>query len=515
MTAIAFMQCGVIGASKPKANTPLYRQSDQSIDARVADLVSRMTLEEKVWQLNQYVIGRELNINNVGYDNEHVPGEIGGVINVCDNVSERNKLQRQAMQTRLGIPVLFGYDVIHGFRTIYPIPLAIGCSWNPQLVEDAAHMAAKEARMSGTDWVFSPMLDITHDPHWGRVAEGLGEDPYLVSVLGAAEVRGYQGDSLSSPDRVAACLKHFAGYGMSEGGRDYTATLISDQAMWDTYLPPFEATVKAGAASVMSAFNDINGVPATANRHYLTDVLKHRFGMRGFVVSDWTAVHQLISQGYAADRADAARLAINAGMDMDMIDKCFKDNLPKLISEGKVSMQTVDEAVARILRVKFELGLFENPYTKDVPESARILKPEYKALAAMMAEESMVLLKNKDNLLPLHNKGKIAVIGPMAKERHELIGSWRAFGKDEDAETLYEGMEKEFGADRLLYARGCCFDSVDYAGFDEAVSVARRADVVGMMLGERGVAKTHREHPLLCQKFRRNLCVRSLRQVSR
>lgn len=487
LTTIAFalMFCMNVSAGKPRKKAPLpYQQSSLSVEERVSDLLSRMTLEEKIWQLNQFVIGINLNDNNVGYSEERVPGEVGSVINFNDNVRERNELQRQAMNTRLGIPVLFGYDVIHGFRTVYPIPLAIGCSWNPQLVEEVTHMAAKETRISGTEWVFSPMLDITHDPRWGRVAEGFGEDPHLVSVLGAAEVRGYQGESLDSNDRVAACLKHFVGYGMSEGGRDYTATQISDQLMWETILPPFEAAVKAGAPTAMSSFNDINGIPATTNRHYLKEVLKQRFGMTGFVVSDWTAVWQLISQGYAEDRKDAARLALNAGMDMDMIDKCFLDHLAELVTESKVSMQTIDEAVGRILRVKFELGLFEHPFTKDVPEKDRILKPEYKALATQMAEESMVLLKN-EGTLPLNRHQKIALIGPMVKDRHEIIGSWRCFGKDEDAETLFEGMVKEFGSECLLYARGCDFDGDDRSGLSEAVTIAKQADAVVLMLGEK------------------------------
>lgn len=479
------MSLSVLSAKSKKSVLP-YQRADLPVDDRVADLLSRMTVEEKVYQLNQFLIGSNININNISYGKEKdVSPLVGSVINFNDNAVERNQLQRRAMQTRLGIPVLFGYDVIHGFHTVYPIPLAQGCSWNPDLVEKLAHMAAKETRASGTEWVFSPMLDITHDPRWGRVAEGFGEDPYLVSTLGVAELRGYQGDTISAPDRVAACPKHFVGYGMSEGGRDYTATQIADQSMWDTYLPPYVAAIKAGAKTLMSSFNDINGVPATANHHYLTEVLREQLGMPGFVVSDWMAVFQLISQGYAADRKDCARLALNAGLDIDMLDRCFLDYLPELINEGKVSMQTVDTAVSRILKVKFELGLFENPYTKELPESQRVLKPEYKALAERMAEESMVLLKNDNNVLPLGSNKRIALIGPMVKDRHEIIGSWRCFGRDKDAETLYEGMEKVFGKEDLLYARGCDFDSIDHSGFAEAEKVARQADVVVMMMGEK------------------------------
>lgn len=487
MMATALLICNTAEAAKPKRRQQAlpYQQADLPVRERVADLLSRMTLEEKIFQLNQYVIGINLNDNNAGYHEKEVPGEIGSVLNFCDNARKRNELQRKAMKSRLAIPVLFGYDVIHGFRTVYPIPLGMGCSWNPQLVEEVTHMAAKETRMSGTEWVFSPMLDITHDPRWGRVAEGFGEDPHLVSVLGAAEVRGYQGDTLGCNDRVAACLKHFVGYGRSEGGRDYTATQIPEQMMWETFLPPFQAAVNAGATTAMSSFNDINGMPSTANYHYLTEVLKGKFGMRNFVVSDWNAVAQLIKQGYAADRKECARLALNAGVEMDMVDNCYMDHLADLVNEGKVSMKTIDDAVGRVLSLKFELGLFEHPFTVELPESERVLKPEYKALAAKMAEESMVLLKNDKNLLPLKNIRNVALIGPMVKDKHHLLGSWSCFGQDKDVQSLYEGMEKEFNGTQLLYAKGCDFEGNDRSGFEEAVSIARQADVVVMILGEK------------------------------
>lgn len=470
---------------KKQVATQLYRRADASINDRVSDLMSRMTLDEKIMQLNQYIIGLNTNGNNFGYTIEKVPGSIGSVINFSEDIRERNLLQRDAMATRLGIPVLFGYDVIHGYRTIYPIPLATACSWNPQLVEQASHVAASETRASGTEWVFAPMVDVTHDARWGRIAEGYGEDPYLASVMGSAAVNGFQGTDLSSNDRVAACLKHYVGYGCSEGGRDYTSTDISDQAMWDTYLPPFHAAVEAGAWTAMSSFNAINGVPSTANKHYLKDVLKQKFGLKGFVVSDWNAVRQLVAQGYAENQKEAAELAINAGLDMDMIDNIYKENLADLIREGRVSMDAVDDALRRILTVKFELGLFENPYTKEVPEKERILKPEYKAVAEKIAEESMVLLKNEGDVLPLAKSRRLALIGPMVKDRHEILGSWRCFGKDQDVQTLYEGMMDEFGKENIVYAKGCDFDGDDRSGFDEAIRVARSADVIVVMLGEK------------------------------
>ncbi|WP_300699730.1 glycoside hydrolase family 3 N-terminal domain-containing protein [Bacteroides sp.] len=465
----------------------LYKQSRASIDMRVADLLSRMTLEEKVLQLSQYIVGLNTNVNNTGEVDTGLPDGVGSYIYFSENAKLRNALQRKAVEnTRLGIPILFGFDVIHGFRTIYPIPLAQGCSWNPKLVSELSAIAARESRMSGTDWTFSPMIDVARDGRWGRVAEGYGEDPYTNAIMGVAAVRGYQGDTLSSKVNVAACLKHFAGYGRSEGGRDYTATDVSRQSLWETYLPPYEACIKAGAATVMSAFNDISGTPATANYYLLTEVLKKRWCYQGFVVSDWNAVEQLIPQGVAANRKEAARKAFLAGLDMDMKDDCFREHLATLVSEGKIDEKKIDESVARVLYLKFQLGLFEDPYTPVYEDSKRILRDEYKEVAARMAQESMVLLKNDNNLLPLKKGMTLALIGPMAKDKENLLGSWKAHGRTEDVESIYEGIEKEFdGHTRLLYAKGCEFDGDDTSLFVEASSVASQADVVILCLGEK------------------------------
>ena len=465
----------------------IYKQPHAPIEARISDLLSRMNIEEKIHQLNQYILGLNTNVNNTGETVENVPPSIGSYIYFSENATLRNQAQRRAMEkSRLGIPVLFGFDVIHGFRTIYPIPLAQACSWNPALVRQASAMAARESRMSGVDWTFSPMIDVARDGRWGRVAEGYGEDPYTNAVFCVASVEGYQGDDLSSPYQVAACLKHFVGYGVSEGGRDYTCTDISRQALWETYLPPYEAGIKAGAATVMSSFNDISGVPATANKYLLTDILKKRWNHQGFVVSDWNAVEQLISQGVAANRKEAALKAFNAGVEMNMKDDCYREHMPALLAEGKISVSQIDEAVSRILRLKFQLGLFENPYTPDYKEKERILLPAYKQIAAKVAEESMVLLKNDDSLLPLKGKKKIAVIGPMAKERKSLMGSWIAMGREEDAESLFEGLEKEFrGTAKLSYAAGCDFDGNNTSGFAAAKQVAEQADVILLCLGEK------------------------------
>lgn len=475
------------GQAQSVQTRPTYKRADASIEARVSDLLSRMTLEEKILQLTQYIVGLNNNVNNIGEQKDEYPNGVGSYIYFSDNAKLRNELQRRAInETRLGIPILFGFDVIHGFRTIYPIPLAQGCSWNTELVSQSCAMAAREARMSGTDWTFSPMIDVARDGRWGRVAEGYGEDPYTNAVMGVAAVRGYQGKSLNNTSNVAACVKHFAGYGMSEGGRDYTATNISHQSLWETYLPPYKMCIEAGAATVMSAFNDINGVPATANHYLMTEILKNRWNFDGFVVSDWNAVEQLIPQGVAANRKEAASKAFLAGLDMNMKDGCYQEHMATLVTEGKITVQQIDASVARILRLKFQLGLFENPYTPSYKDSERILRPEDKLIAARMAEESIVLLKNENNVLPLRKKQKIAVIGPLAKDKNNILGSWVCHGRAEDVESIYEGLEKEFGTDsQLLYAKGCDFDGEDTSGFSSACSVASRADIVLLCLGEK------------------------------
>ena len=332
-----------------KQETPLYKDASAPVESRVEDLLSRMTLEEKVLQLNQYTLGRNDNVNNIGETVSRIPGEVGSLIYFGDDAVLRNAMQKRAVEeTRLGIPILFGFDVIHGFRTVYPIPLAQAASWNPELAGQACRVAAAEAYSAGVNWTFSPMVDIARDARWGRIAEGYGEDPYLASVFSAATVRAYQGDDLSKENNIAACLKHFVGYGASEAGRDYVPTEISRQTLWDTYLPPFEAGVKAGAATLMSSFNNISGIPGSANHYTMTEVVKNCWNHQGFIVADWNAVLQLTNQGLASDGKDAARLAFNAGLDMDMVDNCYGKHLAALVDEGKVSMERVDDAVRRM-----------------------------------------------------------------------------------------------------------------------------------------------------------------------
>ncbi len=473
-------------SAKDKKGGALYKDAKAPIEKRVDDLLSRMTLEEKVMQLNQYTLGRNNNVNNVGEEVKKVPAEIGSLIYFEANPELRNNMQKKAMEeSRLGIPIIFGYDAIHGFRTVYPISLAQACSWNPDLVEQACAVSAQEARMSGVDWTFSPMIDVARDPRWGRVAEGYGEDPYANGVFGAASVRGYQGDNLSAENRVAACLKHYVGYGASEAGRDYVYTEISRQTLWDTYLLPYEMGVKAGTATLMSSFNDISGVPGSANPYIMTEILKKRWGHDGFIVSDWGAIEQLKNQGLAATKKEAARYAFTAGLEMDMMSHAYDRHLQELVEEGKVSMAQVDEAVRRVLLLKFRLGLFERPYTPATTEKERFFRPQSMDIAARLAAESMVLLKNENNVLPLTDRKKIAVIGPMAKNGWDLLGSWRGHGKDTDVAMLYDGLATEFaGKAELRYALGCNTQGENREGFAEALEAARWSDVIVLCLGE-------------------------------
>lgn len=480
---------GTAKTQKNKKNkvTAVYKDANAPIEARVEDLLSRMTTEEKIMQLNQYTLGRNNNANNVGEEVKDIPAEIGSLIYFDTEPELRNIMQRQAMEkSRLGIPVLFGHDVIHGFKTIFPIPLAQACTWNPQAIEAGCAVAAQEARMSGVDWTFSPMVDVAHDPRWGRVAEGYGEDPFASGIFGAAAVKGYQGSDLTDNQHIAACLKHYVGYGASEAGRDYVYTEISRQTLWDTYLQPFKRCVEAGAVSLMSSFNDISGTPGSANKYTMTTVLRDKWKFNGFVVSDWGAIEQLCNQGLAKDKKMAGELAINAGLDMDMMSHCYDRYMKESLEEGKISMATVDEAVRRVLRVKFMLGLFEHPYTAENKTKDRFFRKSSMEVASQVASESMVLLKNDKGVLPITDNKRIAVVGPLAKTDFDLLGCWRGHGHAEDVDIFWNGLEREFkGASELRYAKGCDFDGNDEQGFKEAVETAKWADVVVLFLGER------------------------------
>jgi beta-glucosidase len=395
-----------------------------------------------------------------------------------------------AMQSRLKIPLLFGQDVIHGFKTTFPIPLAEAASWDTAAIRLSARIAATEAAAAGVHWTFAPMVDISRDPRWGRVMEGAGEDPFLGSVIAAARVKGFQGNGLGSVDAVMACAKHFAAYGAVVGGRDYNSVDMSLRQLHETYLPPFKAAVDAGAATLMNSFNDLNGIPATGNKYLQRDILKGQWKFSGFVVSDWGSVGEMVHHGYAKDNYEAALLAITAGSDMDMESRSYKDHLAQLVKEGKVKIQLVDDAVRRILRKKFELGLFDDPYRFSNPEreQKQLNNPVHRAAARDMAKKSIVLLKNQEQLLPLSKETKsIALIGPFIKAVRDNLGFWSMEWPDDSSTivTQWQGIkDRVSGSTKLLYAKGCNINDSSKAGFAEAIEAAMQAEVVVMSMGE-------------------------------
>lgn len=485
LTLIILFSVLAISAQTRKA---LYKDKNAPVEARIENLISLMTLEEKIMQMNQWTYGKNANPNNIGEKMKEVNAEIGSLLYRSTNPEYRNQIQKKAMtQSRLGIPIIFGFDAIHGYRTVFPIPLAQACSWNTDLVKESCRVTAKESWLSGLDWTFSPMLDVARDARWGRISEGYGEDTYANAAFAVAAVKGYQGNNLADKYTIAACLKHYIGYSLSEGGRDYHYSDISNQTLWETFMPPFEAGINAGAATVMSGFNDISGIPASANYFTLTEVLKKRWKHDGFVVSDWGSVLQLVDQGVARDPKEATLKSFMAGVEMDMVDNAYVDFLPELVKEGKVPMASIDEAVRRILRVKMKLGLFENPYVDVVPEKKRYLLPEYLQTAEELAAESMVLLKNEKQTLPISSKYKsLAIIGPMVKDSTNIMGFWEGMGRPQDVETIYEGLKKEFKNKAVLhYAKGCGFDGDDKNGFPEALNMATKSDAVIIFLGEK------------------------------
>ena len=480
---LSVLACGILAVSC--AGTDVYKDPSAPVEKRVEDLLSKMTLEEKIYQVTQWTYGKNMNANNVETSMKEVSSMIGSLLYRSTSPEYYNMIQHKAVEeSRLGIPILCGFDAIHGYKTIFPIPLAQSCSWNPDMVARSCAVAAEECRLSGVHWTFSPVLDVARDSRWGRVSEGYGEDPYLTSEMGVAAVRGYQGEDLSDTTSIAACLKHFVGYSWSQGGRDYQYTEISDQTLWDTALPPFEAAVKAGAATVMSAFNDISGVPASANSYTMNEVLRGKWGFDGLVVSDWGAVVQLMSQGAAADTTEACMKAITAGLDMDMVDDVYLTSLDSLITSGQLDESVLDEAVRRILRVKFRLGLFEKPYIAELPESERFLLEDSRKLARAFAAETFVLLKNEGDILPLtSDRRTVALLGPMADNREDLMGSWNGQGDAGDVVTIREGLEASGMS--VKYFGGCPFDGDDRSGFTRAKAIAAGSDVVVVCLGEK------------------------------
>src|SRR6266540_1304072 len=471
----------LVSSSRPSVKQP--NQSD--IEQRIAALLVKMTLAEKLGQLQQ--LDGE---GNGTFRPEHLDlareGKLGSTLNVR-GAQRTNELQRIAVtESRLKIPLIFGFDVIHGYRTIFPIPLAEAATWDPASVERSAAVAAVETRASGVHWTFAPMVDIARDARWGRIAEGSGEDPYLGSAMAKARVRGFQGSSYNASDKIVACAKHWVAYGAAEGGRDYNTTEVSEHTLRDIYFPPFEAAVDAGVGTLMSAFNSLNGIPSSANPFTLTQVLRNEWKFDGFVVSDYTAVAELINHGLAANGSEAARLAINAGVDMEMVSRLYNQNGSKLLEQHGISEATIDEAVRRILRIKFRLGLFDKPYSDESHEAGSIFTPDHLAAARAVAARSMVLLKNEKQLLPLsRNLKSIAVIGPLADNKLDMLGSWSGDGKPDDAVTLLQGIKtKVSGQTRVSYAQGCEITDESTAGFAEAVRNAREADIVILAIGE-------------------------------
>jgi len=463
--------------------------SRADIERRINALLARMTLEEKLGQLQQ--LDGEANGN---FRPEHLDmvrqGRLGSTLNVR-GVERTNRLQRIAMEeSRLKIPLLFGFDVIHGYRTIFPVPLGEASSFDTATVERAASVAALEASAAGVRWTFAPMLDIARDARWGRIVEGSGEDPYLGAMMAHARVRGFQGRDYSAPDKVVACAKHWVAYGAAEAGRDYNTVDMSETLLREVYLPPFKAAVDAGVGTFMSAFNDLNGVPASANPFTLTHILRDEWKFDGFVVSDYESVKELLNHRVAANEAEAVRMALGAGVEMEMVSRLYNKHVANLIKEGKLSQATVDEAVRRILRIKFRLGLFEKPYADEGRERTLLLNSENLAAAREVAGRSMVLLKNERDTLPI-SKGtrSIAVIGPLADSQLDMIGSWSGDGRKEDAVTLLAGIRAkvaEFGGatTKINYAKGCDIMGDSTEGFAEAVRAARESDVVIVAVGE-------------------------------
>lgn len=475
-------------ASRSKTSASLVSPDSEK---KIIELVQKMTLEEKVGQLVQYSVGQPTGPGTgpAGYEGMIRKGEVGALFNIT-TAHQVNAYQHIAVeQSRLHIPLLFGLDVIHGFRTEFPIPLGLASSWDPALIEQTARVAAREASASGIRWTFSPMVDIARDARWGRITEGSGEDPFLGAAIARAYVHGYQGTRLDAPDSIVACPKHFVGYGAAEGGRDYNTAEISQHTLREYYLPPFHAAIDEGALTLMSAFNALDGVPASANPFTIKQILKGEWGFQGLVDSDWESVGELIAHGIANDGATAARKAFLAGVDMDMVSSLYHDHLAELVRSGEVPEAAVNDSVRRVLRVKFALGLFEHPYTDETKEASAILRPESLTLERTAAEESFVLLKNANvagsPLLPLSNAAKsIALIGPLANDPKDMLGSWAGQGRPEDAISLRASLIQRIGEQNVHYAKGAEIVGGSDEQMAEAVKAAGQSDTVILALGE-------------------------------
>jgi len=470
---------------------PENKPAAKTIEARIDSVLALMTLEEKIGQLNQlsYGIGWGPTVK-VTVPNEYKEmirtGKIGSFLNAI-GAEFTYELQKVAVnESRLKIPLIFGLDVIHGFKTTFPVPLGEAATWQPELIEQSAHWQAYEASAAGIHWTFSPMVDIARDPRWGRIMEGSGEDVYLGSLMAAARVRGYQGDL--SENNIIACAKHYAGYGGAEGGRDYNTVDFSERTFRDVYLPPFKSSIDAGVHTFMAAFNEIGGVPSSGSKYLLTDILRSEWKFNGFVVSDWNSIGEMINHGVAADLKQAGDIAINAGLDMDMESRAYILHLKSLVEERKVDVAVIDESVRRILRIKFMIGLFDNPYKycSKEREQKNIMTSEIKNAALEVAKRSIVLLKNQDQILPLKKEyKKIAVIGPLANSSFHPTGGWEGLADTADVVTVLDGLQSYLkNKTQLIYAEGCKLEDDNKEGFNAAIEAAKNSDVVILCLGE-------------------------------
>lgn len=488
-----------------KGQDSTIKSSVKNVETKVDSVLALMTLEEKVGQLVQYngswdLTGPASAMNNKQKEENLKAGKVGAMLNVL-SVEATREAQKLVMEnSRLKIPLMFGYDVIHGYTTIFPVPLAETASWDLEAMERTAEIAAVESAANGVNWTFSPMIDVSRDARWGRIMEGSGEDPYLTSKVAVAKVKGYQSNDLANPRSIAATAKHFAGYGFGEAGRDYNTVHIGENELHNTILPPFKEAAKAGVATFMNAFNDIDGTPATAHKTLQRDILKKEWNWDGFVVSDWGSIPEMIEHGLARDKKHAAKIALNAGSDMDMEGGAYESSLVSLVEEGKVSQEYIDDAVKRVLRVKFKLGLFDDPYLYSNPELLENISfEEHKNVARDVAKKSIVLLKNENDLLPIQDSiKKIAVIGPLADDKDTPIGNWRAQGEANSAVSLLEGLKNNMNEDvEISYAKGADLgmgersflmplkiNETDTSGFQEAINKASEADLVIMALGE-------------------------------
>jgi beta-glucosidase len=502
-----------IGLFTPGCQPPGSSSSDASynpeMNAFVTDLMGKMTLEEKIGQLNLVSVGFDVTGPRLSENVEEKieRGLVGGVFNTFTPIAVKKLQQKAVEETRLGIPLLFGYDVIHGHRTIFPIPLGMSCSWDLEAIEQSARMAIEEATADGLCWVFSPMVDIARDPRWGRVSEGAGEDAWYGSQVAAAMVRGIQGDDLTAENTAMACVKHFAMYGAAEAGRDYNTVDMSRMRMYEDYLPPYKAAIDEGALTVMSSFNEINGVPATGNRWLMNELLRNEWGFKGFVVSDYTAVEEMIPHGYAKNMYEAAQLGLLAGNDMDMVSEAYLEHFNEAIRNGDIAESDIDRACRRILEAKYKLGLFEDPYryVNEQKPAMVHMQPSHIEAAREVGRKSIVLLKNESQLLPLSKTGTIALIGPLAKSQRDMIGNWSGAGDWQKAVSLEQGIRNVVGDKvKIRYALGANFTDDEqminrlnrHGGklqiddrppeklIAEAVRVARRSDVIVAVVGE-------------------------------